>query len=369
MSRIDEIYEAYYKGQAAAANDTPLDIGVHYGFGHVLAAMMPFADSDETIAFEKGYHGEELELCYECEHVKENCECERASPSKRSSREKRTDDDDGTESSGEAGSSSSSYGTGYSGGGSSATSPIGCLPISALIGAVGGGVVGIIYAGSQIAKITNPNNVSLGLQCGIPILAVIVGALGLWLITQILKLLVRSGSGTRSKTGRNLLIGSIVGLGVFAVVYALGFNPLRGWTWPSYGSKSEATGPPFDSRHWKIDPFTKNDNRKAKLLWAYRFSLPYTLKGCTGDEQTMWIEPNSVVFVRVTEGSSGTFRVGTPDEQRTVTDTSSWMVARFVTPGQTKHPADFQISKRKLFVICTPSENMVVELEARRLPK
>ena len=77
MSRIDDIWEAYYKGQAAAEEDDPLDMAMHHGFGHAAKAMMSvFGESDEEIAFEKGYHGEDLEICDECEHVLENCECE-----------------------------------------------------------------------------------------------------------------------------------------------------------------------------------------------------------------------------------------------------------------------------------------------------
>ncbi len=82
MSRIDDIWEAYYKGQAAAENDDVLSTGVHQTLGHIMGAMLPGGDSDEEIAFEKRYHGEDLELCEECEHVRENCECDIGSDDK-----------------------------------------------------------------------------------------------------------------------------------------------------------------------------------------------------------------------------------------------------------------------------------------------
>jgi hypothetical protein len=381
MSRIDEIYEAYYKGQAAAENDDVLQMAVHQGFGHIMAAMLPGGDSDEEIAFEKGYHGEELDLCYECEHVQENCECESKSSSKESVSEYSggSDYDDRPGYSGGSGSSYSDHGSDYTGGGGGggggSTSGSGGLPLGVVIGGIGGGLLGIIYSGGQIANIKNPNDVSLGLQCGIPILALVTGAIGLGLVGEILKKLASPKSSVGSASGRGFLIGLIIFVVVLIVGYQLVFKSSGGWSWQSLtssfssGGKPDTSRTPFDGRHWKIEPFTRNNNRTAKLLWAYRFSLPSSNKGCVGDEQAMWVEPNSVVFVKVTEGKSGTFRVGTPDEQRTVSDTSNWMAARFVAPGQKQHPADFQVSGRKLFVVCEPSENMVVELEARRLPR
>lgn len=189
----------------------------------------------------------------------------------------------------------------------------------------------------------------------------------------------RSGGGGTAAAAGGGILGTIIFLVVIAwCAYDFVLGPWRDPNWPfpmsssgrsttSDSSSSTISEKEFDARHWKIKPFTKNNNKTAPLLWAYRFSLPSTTRGCTGDEKDMWIQPNSVVFVRVTEGKSGTFKVGTPDEQRTVSDTSSWMAARFVEPGRKQHPADFQISDRKLFVLCYPSENMIVEVEARRL--
>ena len=76
MSQIDDIWEAYHKGQEAADNEDVLEMFVHYGIGDVMRAMLPDPTDDEEIAFEKGYGGEELEVCEECESVIENCECE-----------------------------------------------------------------------------------------------------------------------------------------------------------------------------------------------------------------------------------------------------------------------------------------------------
>lgn len=76
MSQIDDIWDAYHKGQADAEDDDPLEKAVHHGMGGVGRAMMSvFGESDEDIAYHKGYNGEELDVCEECEHVEENCEC------------------------------------------------------------------------------------------------------------------------------------------------------------------------------------------------------------------------------------------------------------------------------------------------------
>ena len=126
---------------------------------------------------------------------------------------------------------------------------------------------------------------------------------------------------------------------------------------------------PFASRHEKIAPFTNNDNRVAKLLWSYRFAIEGGHQGCQGDESNMWVEPNTVVFIKFVDGSNGEVKAGTPSDRRRVRNTSEkWMAARFVAPGNMKYSSDIQISKRELFVVCDASENTVLHLEARRLP-
>jgi hypothetical protein len=130
-------------------------------------------------------------------------------------------------------------------------------------------------------------------------------------------------------------------------------------------SKPAAT--PFQSRREKIPPFTGNDNRTAPLLWSYRFSVAAN-DGCRGAEGEMWVEPNTVVFVKFVDGATGDVKVGVPGDRRTARNTSSWMAARFVLVGQMKYPTDIQISKREPFVVCDASENLFLHLEARRLP-
>lgn len=77
MSKIDDLWAAYYKGQADAERDGILGQAVHFSAGHAMGAMLSiFGTRDEEIAYEKGYDGNELELCYECERVKEHCECD-----------------------------------------------------------------------------------------------------------------------------------------------------------------------------------------------------------------------------------------------------------------------------------------------------
>lgn len=153
MSRIDEIWEAYYKGQAAAENDDVLSMGVHSVFGHIMAAMVPGGDEDEELAFEKGYHGDELQLCYECEHVQENCECEdnensysESDSSKKYDADDRNSDSDSYSGGGGGGGGSSSGGGGggsYDSGSSSGSS--GCGGVILAIGALF--VVGLVCAG------------------------------------------------------------------------------------------------------------------------------------------------------------------------------------------------------------------------------
>lgn len=135
MSRIDDIWAAYYKGQADHEKDGPLDYAVHYGMAHPMAAVMSiFGTTDEQYAYEKGYEGDELELCYECEHVIENCVCEKGSSSNESYSDSSSISDN-YESSG--GSDSSS---GYAGSSSSSsTSSGGCIvPLIIVIVVIGG---------------------------------------------------------------------------------------------------------------------------------------------------------------------------------------------------------------------------------------
>jgi hypothetical protein len=378
MSRIDEIWEAYYKGKAAAEDEDVLGMAVHQGFGHVMATMLPGGDSDEEKAFEKGYHGEELDLCYECEHISENCECSSESSSKESRYEYNggSDYDDRGNSSSGSGSGYSDYGSGYSGGGGGGGGSTGSggLPLGVVLGGVAGGLFGIIYSGGQIANIRDPNDVSLGLQCGIPILAIIVGALGLGIVGEILKKLASPKSSFGSNSGRIFLIGFISFVVVLVVGYQLAYNSIWGWSWTSLSSgfysdgKPETSGTPFESRHWKIQPFTKNNNRTAPLLWSYAISIPANTQKCQGSEKNLWVEPNTVVFVRLVDSPSGEVKIGTPNDRRTIRNTSSWMAARFFPSGKKQHPGDFEIKKRESFVVCEATHNMVLELEARRLP-
>lgn len=77
MSRINDIWEAYYRGQSDAENEDIGESAVHNTAGHMLAATFAiFGESDEEIAYEKGYHGEDLEICEECERIEDNCECD-----------------------------------------------------------------------------------------------------------------------------------------------------------------------------------------------------------------------------------------------------------------------------------------------------
>ncbi len=82
----------------------------------------------------------------------------------------------------------------------------------------------------------------------------------------------------------------------------------------------------------------------------------------------MWVEPNTVVFIKIVDNSTGEVEAGTASDRRTVRNTSSWMAARFVRPGEKQFPGDIQISKRELFCLCDATEDMMLHLEARRLP-
>lgn len=76
MANLDEIREAYEKGQEAANDEDILSMVMHRTFGDAMAAMLPDASDDEEKAFRMGYQGEDLELCEECENFQEDCECE-----------------------------------------------------------------------------------------------------------------------------------------------------------------------------------------------------------------------------------------------------------------------------------------------------
>lgn len=100
----------------------------------ISASLSVFGTSDEEIAYEKGYDGDELELCYECERVKENCECDNGPQASESDS---SDESDNYTSSGGSGSSSSDYSSSsYSSSDTSARSFIGCLILMVVI--VGG---------------------------------------------------------------------------------------------------------------------------------------------------------------------------------------------------------------------------------------
>ena len=161
MSKIDDIWEAYYKGQAALENDDVLSIAFHNIFGHAIGAMIPGGDSDEELAFEKGYHGDDLEICEECEHVQENCECEKDKDDGYSDVRDSSSDDGGDNSSySSGGGGDSSYGgssyAGSGGGGASyydgsGSSSSGCLaPLILAVVVIGGIYFGLGWISSQM---------------------------------------------------------------------------------------------------------------------------------------------------------------------------------------------------------------------------
>lgn len=140
MSRIDDIEAAYRKGQEFRENSDPFQKFEYQTFHHTGQAAMSafFTEDDEAIAFRYGYDGVELELCYECERIEENCKCDNSSNDSAS----HGDDESGSirddYSSGESSSSSLGYSSDSSS--SSTTSAGGCIAPLLIVLAVIGGV-------------------------------------------------------------------------------------------------------------------------------------------------------------------------------------------------------------------------------------
>lgn len=160
----------------------------------------------------------------------------------------------------------------------------------------------------------------------------------------------------------------IVGVSLIALGTVLkmdGFEEIR----KTVTSKpAQPSGTPFVPGSWEIAPFTDNDNRTAPLLWSIVFHIPQK-RGCVSDAVgKMYVAPGTVVFIKVVNGSGGAVQVGTRSDRRTVTDTGKWLAARFVEPHK-RGGWDIPVTRREQFVICDATENMIVQFEARRLPK
>jgi uncharacterized protein YraI len=262
MSNIDKIWEAYYKGQAALENDDVLSIGIHNVFAHMMAAMIPGADSDEEIAFEKGYHGEDLEVCEECEHVEENCECTNPEAGDSDGRDSADRTRGGEDANYDGGEDSSSYASGgggsgsgsgggggsYYGGGSSTSGgsgPIGCGCLGIIVLAVIGGIYYMYYQGEKIfqqhqAERNQPrgeNRRTVRLEDGTEVINKDSNGIGGIRYVNVKVLNVRSGPGTNYKIVRKAYMGEkILVYGQPEMVngeqwsVSIGDNPsTRGW--------------------------------------------------------------------------------------------------------------------------------------------